>query len=198
LWKNLYNCFTASMCALHFSPCHKHNSFRCSRPMVVVGFSFRFMCSYKNVVRRLIFNTVTTRIKHIYLYQDISTQLWSSIQILFSTNIDVYILSTGRLILWHMNPLLRNDRKTNETTVVVRQQPSSKKPSNVGSGVFYVVRSEAVSLDRPSNSAVGSVSSPCVEVGSNNSTVALRVVGGGEKGTQCWGGITGSPCSWGI
>jgi hypothetical protein len=28
---------------------------------------------------------------------------------------------------------------------------------------------------------------PCVETGSNTSTVALRVVGGDEKGTQCLG-----------
>jgi hypothetical protein len=39
---------------------------------------------------------------------------------------------------------------------------------------------------------------PRVEAGSNTSTVALRVVGGDEKGTQCLGGIIGSLCSWGI
>jgi hypothetical protein len=37
-----------------------------------------------------------------------------------------------------------------------------------------------------------------VEAGSNTSTVVLRVVEVDEKGTQCLGDITGSPCSWGI
>jgi hypothetical protein len=37
-----------------------------------------------------------------------------------------------------------------------------------------------------------------MEAGSNTSTVALRVVGGDEKGTQCLGGITGPLCTWGI
>jgi hypothetical protein len=37
-----------------------------------------------------------------------------------------------------------------------------------------------------------------VEAGSNTSTVALRVIGGDEKGTPVPGGMTGPPCSWGI
>jgi hypothetical protein len=36
-----------------------------------------------------------------------------------------------------------------------------------------------------------------VEVGSNISTVTLRVVGGDEKGTHDWY-ITGPPCFWEI
>jgi hypothetical protein len=37
-----------------------------------------------------------------------------------------------------------------------------------------------------------------MEAGSNTSTVALLVVGGDEKRTQCLGGIAGQPCYWGI
>jgi hypothetical protein len=40
------------------------------------------------------------------------------------------------------------------------------------------------------------LSQSLVEAGSNTSTVALRVVGGDEKGTQFPGGITGLPSSW--
>jgi hypothetical protein len=36
-----------------------------------------------------------------------------------------------------------------------------------------------------------------MEAWSDTSTVALRVVGGYGKGTQCLGGITGPPCSGG-
>jgi hypothetical protein len=39
---------------------------------------------------------------------------------------------------------------------------------------------------------------PHVEAGLNNSTIALRVVGGNENGTQCVGGMTGPPCPWGV
>jgi hypothetical protein len=60
-------------------------------------------------------------------------------------------------ILWHIGPLLGNDRETNiDTTDVVRQCPVRNKGSTVGSGVFYVVRSETISRDRPS-SAVSAV-----------------------------------------
>jgi hypothetical protein len=54
-------------------------------------------------------------------------------------------------------PLLGSDPHNNE--------------SIVGSGVFYAVRSEAVSHEGPSSA------------GSNTSTVALRVVGSDEKGS---------------
>jgi hypothetical protein len=36
-----------------------------------------------------------------------------------------------------------------------------------------------------------------MEAGLNTSTVALQVVGSDEMRTQCPGGITGPPCSWG-
>jgi hypothetical protein len=55
------------------------------------------------------------------------------------------------LILWHIDLLLGNDRETdNETTTVARQRPASNNGRTVGSGVFYVVRSEAIPRDRPS------------------------------------------------
>jgi hypothetical protein len=41
--------------------------------------------------------------------------------------------------------MLGNDRDTNnETTAVVRQRPARNDGSTVGSGVFYVVLSEAI------------------------------------------------------
>jgi hypothetical protein len=55
------------------------------------------------------------------------------------------------LILWYVDLLLGNDRETNDTMAVVRQQPARKNGSTVGSGVFCVVRSEAIWLDRPSS-----------------------------------------------
>jgi hypothetical protein len=39
---------------------------------------------------------------------------------------------------------------------------------------------------------------PLMEADSNTTTVAMRVAGGDEGWTQCLGGITVSPCSWGI
>jgi hypothetical protein len=53
--------------------------------------------------------------------------------------------------LWHIDLLLGNNRETNETTAVARQRPARNNGSTVGSGVFYVVHSEAVSRDRPSS-----------------------------------------------
>jgi hypothetical protein len=53
-------------------------------------------------------------------------------------------------ILWHVEPFLGNDRETNnETMTVARQRPGCNNGSIVGSGVSYVVRSEAVSRDLP-------------------------------------------------
>jgi hypothetical protein len=46
-------------------------------------------------------------------------------------------------VLWHTDSLLGNDCETNETAVVARQRPARNGGSSVGSGVFYVVRSEA-------------------------------------------------------
>jgi hypothetical protein len=47
-----------------------------------------------------------------------------------------------------IDSLLNNDHKTNnEITAVARQRPGRSN----GSGVFYVVRSESISLDRPSS-----------------------------------------------
>jgi hypothetical protein len=37
-----------------------------------------------------------------------------------------------------------------------------------------------------------------MDASSSTSTVALQVIGGDEKGSQCPGGITGPPCSLGI
>jgi hypothetical protein len=47
-------------------------------------------------------------------------------------------------ILWHIDPLLRNDRETDETTAVDRQRTASNNLNTVGIGVFYVVRSEDI------------------------------------------------------
>jgi hypothetical protein len=43
-----------------------------------------------------------------------------------------------------MGPLLGNDRETNETTALTRQRLSRNNGSTAESGVFYVVRSEAI------------------------------------------------------
>jgi hypothetical protein len=69
------------------------------------------------------------------------------------------------LIVWHIDPLRGNDRETNNATTAIARQQLSKyatilatlvgsgqretMESTVGSGVFYVVRSETVPLDRP-------------------------------------------------
>jgi hypothetical protein len=55
-------------------------------------------------------------------------------------------------ILTHVDPLLGKDReKINEATAVARQKPARINGSNVGSGVFYVDRSEDIQHDRPSS-----------------------------------------------
>jgi hypothetical protein len=60
--------------------------------------------------------------------------------------------------VWHIDPLIGNGRETNkETMAAARQRPARKNGSTVGSGVFYVVRSEAISLDRPSSVQLVSV-----------------------------------------
>jgi hypothetical protein len=46
---------------------------------------------------------------------------------------------------------LSNDHKTKETTDVARQQPTHNNGSTVGSDVFYVVCSKAISLGQPSS-----------------------------------------------
>jgi hypothetical protein len=52
--------------------------------------------------------------------------------------------STYRNILRYIDPLLGKDRETNkETTAVARQRPAHNG-NTVGSGVFYVVRSDAI------------------------------------------------------
>jgi hypothetical protein len=48
-----------------------------------------------------------------------------------------------------IEPLLGSNRETNETTTVAGQRPTRNNATTVGSGVFYVVRSEAISRDRP-------------------------------------------------
>jgi hypothetical protein len=54
--------------------------------------------------------------------------------------------------IWHIDQLLGNDCETNnETMAVARQWPARNNGSTVGSSVFYVLRSEAISLDRPSS-----------------------------------------------
>jgi hypothetical protein len=57
-------------------------------------------------------------------------------------------------------------------------------------GVAYAVRAE---LQRSKEEIWGNQVRPRVEVGSNTSTVALRVVGGDEKGTQCMEVLLGHP-----
>jgi hypothetical protein len=51
--------------------------------------------------------------------------------------------------MWHVDPLIGNDRETNnETTAVARQRAARNIGSTVGSGVSYVVRSEVISRNR--------------------------------------------------
>jgi hypothetical protein len=52
-------------------------------------------------------------------------------------------------IVAYGKPLLRNDREMNETTAVARQRFARNNESTVGSGVFCVVRAEA--MNRPSS-----------------------------------------------
>jgi hypothetical protein len=55
-------------------------------------------------------------------------------------------------IVWHIDQLLGKHRETNnETTAVARQRPARNSGCTAGSGVFCVVRSEAISHDRPSS-----------------------------------------------
>jgi hypothetical protein len=55
-------------------------------------------------------------------------------------------------IVWHIDRLLGKDHETNnETTDVAMQQAVRNNGSIVGSGVFYVVRSETISRDLPSS-----------------------------------------------
>jgi hypothetical protein len=50
-----------------------------------------------------------------------------------------------------MDQLLGNDHETNnETTAVAKQRPAHNNLSNDRNGVFYVVRSKAVSREWPS------------------------------------------------
>jgi hypothetical protein len=95
--------------------------------------------------------------------------------------------------MWHIDPFFGNDRETNnETKVIARQQfrkyttvlkplLDSGLPATM-EAVFSMIRCEAISL----TSLVSAVQAH-VEAGSNTSTVALRVVGGDEKGTQYLG-----------
>jgi hypothetical protein len=79
-----------------------------------------------------------------------------------------------------------------ETVFSVRSTRIATPPNNkrtVGSGVFYWVRSEAISLDSARWLPVA-----CVEVGSNISNVALRVEAT-KREPSAWG-MTRSPCSW--
>jgi hypothetical protein len=65
-------------------------------------------------------------------------------------------------ILWHIEPLLGNDRKTNETTAAARQRPKCNNGSTVGSDIFYVIHPEA--LSQPTGfSSVSAVQCSAVE-----------------------------------
>jgi hypothetical protein len=55
-------------------------------------------------------------------------------------------------ILWNIEQLIGNDRETNnETTIIGRKRPARNRKSTDGSGVFYVVCSEAIYLDPPNS-----------------------------------------------
>jgi hypothetical protein len=62
-----------------------------------------------------------------------------------------YLNSFISVILWRIGSLLGNDREKTMRTAVARQRPARNNGSTVGGGVFYVVRYEAVSRDRPSS-----------------------------------------------
>jgi hypothetical protein len=85
------------------------------------------------------------------LLYDVTTTDSTLTQDFCSDITEVHISCSSILkILWHINLLLANDHKTNETTAIARQQPACNSGSAVGRGVFCVVRSEALSLDWPS------------------------------------------------
>jgi hypothetical protein len=82
--------------------------------------------------------------------------------------------------MWHTYPLLGNDRQTYETTAAARQWPAQqwtccwKWCFLRGPLRGYVTQPIEFSSVREESR---------VEAGSNTSTVALRVVGGDEKGS---------------
>jgi hypothetical protein len=63
-----------------------------------------------------------------------------------------YLSCFDSIILWHIDPLLGNNREINyETTAVDRQRPSHNNGTTFGSGVFCVVHLEAISRYRTSS-----------------------------------------------
>jgi hypothetical protein len=46
--------------------------------------------------------------------------------------------------VWHTDLLIGNNHKINETTAFAKQQPKHHNGSIIGSGVFYVVYSKAI------------------------------------------------------
>jgi hypothetical protein len=96
--------------------------------------------------------------------------------------------------MWRKGPFLGNDRETNnETTFAARQQILIRK--RLGKHVPAAMDTNAT-IEGLLDTAFSTRSVPKglynddtsrVEAGSNTSTVALRVVGGDEKGTQCLG-----------
>jgi hypothetical protein len=53
-----------------------------------------------------------------------------------------------RNILWHTDLLLSNNCETdNKTTAIATQQPGRHNGSTVGIGIFYVVRTMAISCN---------------------------------------------------
>jgi pyruvate/oxaloacetate carboxyltransferase len=84
------------------------------------------------------------------------------------------------LVLWRIDPLLGKDLERNNETIAVAMQGRGKHtPTTIkllSETVFYTR-----SVQR------GYKEDNRVEAGLNTSTVALRVVGGVEKGTQCLG-----------
>jgi hypothetical protein len=68
-----------------------------------------------------------------------------------------------------------------------RQRIQRKNRGNAGKGLFYAALAKGFQWDKFRIQRFVRESVSRVEAGSNTSTVALRVVGGHENGTQCLG-----------
>jgi hypothetical protein len=62
-----------------------------------------------------------------------------------------FLLHIFGKMLWRVSTLLGNDGETNETTEFARQMPAINNGITVRSGILYVIRTEAISRDRPSS-----------------------------------------------
>jgi hypothetical protein len=81
---------------------------------------------------------------HLHIYMHIYIRILNTYTEMGRIRTHIACIHTHRNLPWHIDPLLGNDRETNnETTAVARQRPARNNGSTVGNSIFYVVRSEA-------------------------------------------------------